>query len=348
MVKWGIIASGGIARRRTLPAMKYVENARIIAIMDKDKNVLKEISEEYDIPYVYDDEDELLSNPEVDAVYVASPVCFHKEQALKVLRAGKHLLLEKPLGLDRNDCEELVEEAARTDCKAGTAMVMRHHPAHRMMKELISDNKLGEIVSCRAQLNCWFPDMEGNWRQSRKIAGGGALVDMGTHCIDLLRYLLEDDVEWVFGDVSTKTFEYEVDDSADCLLHMKKGATCFVDVHFNVPDEAAKGMLEIYGTKGSIIAQGTIGQDGKGRIYLNFSDKDNGYQSQQIRKNNGFGNEMTYEWEDIYAAQIMGFSESVSKEKSVSTSINDAFENVKITDALYMSAKEKRAVYLNE
>ena len=59
--KWGIIASGGIARRRTLPAMKYVENARIIAIMDKDKNVLKEISEEYDIPYVYDDEDELLS-----------------------------------------------------------------------------------------------------------------------------------------------------------------------------------------------------------------------------------------------------------------------------------------------
>ena len=69
------------------------------------------------------------------------------------------MLLEKPLGLDRNDCEELVEEAARTDCKAGRT-VMCYHPAHRMMKELISDNKLGEIVSCRAQLNCWFPDME--------------------------------------------------------------------------------------------------------------------------------------------------------------------------------------------
>lgn len=346
MVKWGIIASGGIARRRTLPAMKYVENARIIAIMDKDKNVLKEISEEYDIPYVYDDEDELLSNPEVDAVYVASPVCFHKEQALKVLRAGKHLLLEKPLGLDQKDCEELVEEAAKTDCKAGVAMVMRHHPAHRRMKEIISDNKIGNIVSCRAQLNCWFPDMKGNWRQNKKIAGGGALVDMGTHCFDLLRYLLEDEAEWVFGDISTKTFSYEVDDSADCLLHTKKGATCFVDVHFNVPDEAAKGMLEIYGTKGSLIAQGTIGQDGKGKVYMNFSEEDSGYQSQQIRKNDELGKELIYEWEDIYAAQIREFSEAISGGKTVKTSIKDAFENVKITDALYKSAKEKCAVYL--
>lgn len=110
-VNWGIIAAGGIARRRTLPAMKDVPNAVITGIMDKNQKVLDEISEEYKITDTYTEEQELLNNPQIEAVYVASPVCFHKKQALEVLHAGKSLLLEKPLAMNEEDAREIVQTA---------------------------------------------------------------------------------------------------------------------------------------------------------------------------------------------------------------------------------------------
>lgn len=345
-VNWGIIAAGGIARRRTLPAMDHVDNARVIAVMDTNEAAVQAIANEYRIPYAYTNAQDLINNPEVDAVYVASPVCFHKEQALAVLAAGKHLLLEKPLGMDAAEAQEILAYAKSVNCKSGVAMVMKHHPGHEAIRELIASGALGEVVSCRAQLNCWFPDMEGNWRQKKATAGGGALMDMGIHCIDLLRYLTGDDVQWVFGDIATKTFSYEVEDSADCILHMKKGFSCYVDAHFNVPDEAAKGMLEIYGTKGSVLAQGTIGQDGKGEIFVNYCGDAQGYNSQQARVAQGLGVKLDYQWEDIYGKQIRDFSRAILENGTVMTSMEHACETIRITDALYQSAKEKKAVYL--
>ena len=126
---------------------------------------------------------------------------------------------------------------------------------------------------------------------------------------------------------------------------MKKGATCYIDVHFNIPDEAAKGMLEIYGTKGSLLASGTIGQDGQGEVYLNQCATE-GYDSNQKRKENGLGQKVDYERENIYGRQIEEFSKAIEEGLTVSTSFEDAFETVKIIDALYKSSKEKKAVYL--
>lgn len=345
-VKWGIIAAGGIAKRRTLPAMHLCDNAEIIAVMDKDEDALKSIQKEYGIRNVYDNEDELLHNPEVEAVYVASPVCFHKEQARKVLAVGKHLLLEKPIGLTLEEAKDVLNYVKEVPQKAGVGMVMKMHPGHQKIRALIQEGSLGNIVNCRAQLTCWFPDMEHNWRQKKATGGGGALVDMGIHCIDLLQYLLDDEVEKVYADVATKTFRYEVDDSADCMLRMKKGANCFIDVHFNIPDEAAWGMLEIYGTKGSIIATGTIGQDGGGEIRLALSDSNTAYDSQQNRENKNAIQLLEYERQDIYARQITQMSEAIINNTEVFTTIQQAYETMRVIDALYRSSKEEKAVRL--
>lgn len=347
-VNWGIIGAGGIAKRRTLPAMEQVTNGQVIAIMDKNEEVLEELSEKYQIPNTAMEEKELLENKEIEAVYVASPVCYHKQQALEVLHAGKHLLLEKPLAMNAADARQIAEAAKRQNSIAGVAMVMRHHSAHKKIKKMIADHTIGQVVCCRAQLNCWFPKMKGNWRQNPKMAGGGALVDMGTHCIDLLRFLLDDEVEWVFGDISTKTFSYEVDDSADCILHMTKGASCFIDVHFNIPDEAAKGMLEIYGTKGSILARGTIGQDGQGEVFLNLCDSSQEYHSEQVRSEPTLGKKVEYEWENLYGTQIQSFSRAILEKEEATTSLEDAYETVCVVDALYQSSREKRAVWLRK
>lgn len=346
-VKWGIIAAGGIARRRTLPAMHLVENAEVIAIMDSNTALLEDIAKEYNIPHCYDTVDALLENQEVEAVYIASPVCFHKEQAIKALQAGKHLLLEKPIGLDLEEAKEIMKVADASDKKVGIAMIMRFHQGHREMKRVIDNGEIGDIVSCRAQLTCWFPDMENNWRQQWKTGGGGALVDMGVHCIDLLRYLLDDDVDRVYGEVGTRTFRYEVDDSADCLLHMKKGASCFVDVHFNIPDEAANGALEIYGTKGSFIATGTIGQEGKGTIKITKVDGQDGYNSQQVRDFAAGSQDFVYEVKNPYAQQITEFSDAILNDGAVSTPMQHAFETMQVVDALYKSSAEKTVISLS-
>lgn len=339
-VKWGIIAAGGIARRRTLPALP-VENAEVVAVMDTNPEALAEITREFGIARAYGTVEELLADPDVEAVYVASPVCFHREQALQVLAAGRHLLLEKPIGLDLAEARELCAAAEKTERKVGVAMVMRFHEGHRLMKEAIARGELGEIVSARAQLSCWFPEMPGNWRQRKETAGGGALVDMGVHCIDLLRYLLDDEPDRVYGEIGTRTFGYEVDDSADCLIHMRKGAACFVDVHFDIPDEAADGALEIYGTKGSFRAAGTIGQTGAGRIRVTRLLADAGYDS--LQSHAGAEEEFAFEPKNPYAEQLRAFSEAILTDGPVPVPLSDALRTMETVDALYRSAAQKRA-----
>lgn len=330
--KWGIIAAGGIALRRTIPAMGFCENGEIVAVMDKNPKALEYIKETYGIEATYTDEDELLANPEVEAVYIASPVFCHLAQAKKVLEAGKHLLLEKPMGLDYAEAVELAEfTKAFPNLKIGIAMVMRMHPVHQKIRELVKTGVLGNIVSARTQFVCDYPDVENDWRQKKATGGGGTLVDMGVHCIDLLRYVLDDDVAKVYGDIGTKTYNYEVDDSADCLLRMKKGATCFVEAHFNIPEETTTGILEIYGSKASIVARGTIGQEGTGEVILTTLDG---------------AKPVTYEFRNVYAEQISAFSRAIAEDGEVSTTIDHALETARIVDALYRSSEEERVIKL--
>jgi len=308
--------------------------------MDTNEYELSKLATEYGIKYIYDTEDALLENPEIDAVYIASPVSFHKDQAIKTLKAGKHLLLEKPLGLDVAESEEIRAYVNKTELKAGAAMVMRHHDGHRKIKDLIQSGKLGNIVSSRAQLTCWFPDLPGNWRQIKSQSGGGSLMDMGIHCIDLLQFLLNDSVESVCGYISTKEFSYEVEDSASILFKMKKGTVCYVDSYFNIPDAAAKCLLEIYGTKGSIIAGGTIGQDGGGEIKLTISDQSGGYESMQQRNEEILNTKLEYDKKNIYAKQIESFSDCILCDLQPDTTIEEAHEEMLIIEAMYKAASQ--------
>ena len=348
VVRWGIIGAGGIARRRTIPALNLISNAQVTAVMDKNEQVLEELREEFGIEYGYTQEAQILENPDVDAVYIASPVAFHKDQARRVLDAGKHLLIEKPVAMDGRETKELSDYAAGKGLCAGVGMLMRFHGGHMRIKELLREGILGDIVSCRAQLTCWFPKMEGNWRQIKAISGGGALMDMGIHCIDLLRYLLDDEVEKVCGMADHRTFDYEVEDSVSAVLRMHKGAACYIDANFNIPDDAAHCPLEIYGTKGSVIASGTIGQDGKGEILLTLSDSDKGYESSQVRSESGGAQKLDFEHVNMYARQLEEFSDCILNSLPPRTSLTDAVKTMRVVDAIYRSSSEERTVYLKE
>jgi predicted dehydrogenase len=132
--------------------------------------------------------------------------------------------------------------------------MMRFHAHHLKAKEMVKDGLLGRIVLCRAQLSCWYPEIKGAWRQDMKLSGGGSLIDMGNHCIDLLEYILESRVKEVACFTDRLVQDYQVEDSATCILRFENGAQGIVDNFFNIPDNSSKNRLEIYGSKGSLLA----------------------------------------------------------------------------------------------
>ena len=341
-VKWGVIGAGGIADRRTIPGMLPAKNAELIAVMDTNMEATKALAKKHGAAFAYDSVDVLLKNPDVNAVYIASPVACHFEQAKKAALAGKHILLEKPLALTIAEGEELVELCKSKNVLFAAGLMMRFHAYHIKAKQLVSEGVLGDIVSARAQLTCWYPDMEGSWRQSFAQSGGGALMDMGVHCIDLLQYIIGDRVSAVSALVGTKTFKYEVEDSATVLMKFQNGTYATVDSNFNIPDNSAECRLEIYGTKGSILASGTISQVEGGSFRLLLSE-DAEYSAIQDRSATG-ETKVTVTFGNMYTKEIESFGESILNGTPVEVPASDALQVQKIVESAYKSAKEGRMV----
>ena len=340
-VKWGVIGCGGIANTRTIPGMLLAENATLVAVMDIDASLAEQVGKKYEVPFVCDSVDVILAQ-DIDAVYIATPVFCHKEQAIAAMRAGKHILIEKPVGLTVEEVKELRDIAQQENVKIGVGMMMRFHTYHQKMKEIIAAGKMGDIVSMRAQFTCWYPEIKGSWRQIKKLSGGGALIDLGVHAIDLLQYVSGLTASGICAMCDTQTFQYEVDDSASLLLKMNNGAHAYVDVNFNIPDEAVKSRLEIYGTKGSLIADDTLSQveDGSARITL-LEEAD---QEQENSVVNSYFLESAKG--NMYTKEIESFSYAVMNDTKPAVSIEDAIVVQQITEAAYCSSETGRYVAL--
>ena len=341
-VKWGVIGAGGIADRRTIPGMMLAENAELVAVMDVCIEHTKSLAQKYGAKYAYDCADQLLANDEIEAVYIASPVVAHYEQGKKAALAGKHILIEKPVALTLAEGQELVNLCKEKNLLFASGFMMRFHPYHVKARELVEAGVLGSIVSVRAQLTCWYPDMPGTWRQTMSQAGGGSLMDMGVHCIDILQYIMDSKVSRISALAATKTFDYDVEDSASVLMQFDNGAFGYVDANYNIPDNAAECRLEIYGTKGSILATGTISQVEGGDFRLLLS-QDAEYSAIQDRENKDaikidvtFGN--------MYTKEIASFSDSILNNTPVAVPAADALQVQQVVESAYKAAKEGRMV----
>ena len=344
-IKWGVIGCGGIADRRTLPGMMLCENAELIAVMDANKEAADRCKEKYNAKYAFDNIEELLSLDEIEAVYIASPVFCHKEQAMAAADAQKHILIEKPVGITASEAKEIAEYCKNKGVKLGVGFMMRFHAYHQKMRELVKSGKIGEIVSARAQLTCWYPEMENCWRQDIKLSGGGAMMDMGVHCVDLIRYITGLEVTEVAGLSGNQVFNYSVEDAGCVVFRLSNGATAYVDANFNIPDAAAKCKIEFYGTKGSIFAQGTISQVEGGEIEVLCIDDSLEYDASQDRGevkpldiNVTFGN--------MYTKEIEAFSKAVMGKSEIPVTAEDAIASQRVIEASYESNKSKRYISL--
>lgn len=345
-VRWGIIGAGGIADRRTIPGLLLANNAELVAVMEVNMELAEKIRSKHNAKRAYDNIDRLLADNEIDAVYIATPVIHHKEQAIKAAKAKKHILIEKPVALTVKEGEEVLKVCKEEGVKIAVGLMMRFHAYHQKMKEIVHSGKLGKVVSCRAQLTCWYPDMPGSWRQTKATSGGGALMDMGVHCIDLIQYITGAKVIKIAGLTNTKTFSYEVEDSSSVLFELENQSFGYVDANFNIPDAAAKCRLEIYGTKGSMLAEGTISQVEGGRLDVVLSDDSLAYNAQQDR-NDVSAVDIQVDFGNIYTKEIESFSNSILNDRAIEVTAEDALQVQKVIESAYESSETAKFVSIS-
>lgn len=338
-VKWGVLGAGGIARRRTIPeGIMPASNAELVAVHSVSDG--KEVAEQFDVQ-LCDSEASLLAS-DIDAVYIATPTFMHREQVLQAAAAGRHVLCEKPLALTAEDAASMVRACDGAGVKLGVGLMMRYHASHVEAARIIRAGGIGTPVMGRAQLSCWYPPIEGAWRQDPSLGGGGALADLGVHCIDLLEMFFGR-TRSVMATVGHTVHKYAAEDTAIVLLEFENGARGIVDCLFNVPDASSLNRLELYGSGGSIIADGTIGQGAAGEMTLRAAKTTTGYEAQQSR-GSGRGILIEPTPSNVYRDQIEAFSRAIIDGTEPAVSGRDGLWNLRVLESCYESARTGRLI----
>lgn len=333
-VGWAVIGASGIADRRTIPEGIIPSRAsELVAVCGSNKARTEAVARKYGVDLWFTDVDAMLDTPDIQAVYVASPVDLHKQHVLAAASRGLHVLCEKPLALNVRECREIVQACREHGVKLMVAFMMRFHALHQKLLQMVQQGDLGQLVFGRAQLAFWYPEGPGLWRQDYRRSGGGAIMDVGTHCLDLLRMLMGE-VADVAGFVDTMTFQYDVDDRSTLLLRYESGAHGVVDCAFNVASEGSRNRLELYGTSGSALLEGTLGQGSGGEMVV------------YLPADGRVGEVVKYEPVNTYFAEIEHFVRCIERDETPAITGEDATKVQEIVEAAVACSKTGQVQHL--
>ncbi|MBI2824047.1 MAG: Gfo/Idh/MocA family oxidoreductase [Planctomycetia bacterium] len=251
-LNWAWVGLGDVVRKRVGAALLAQPNSVLRSCVTRDPAARTEELALLQPTHVHARLDDALADPAIDAVYLATPVNLHAPQAIAALRAGKHVLVEKPMALDDDQAAQMVAAASDAQRHLAVAYYRRFWPTFARLKDMLDAAELGQIVLVRVALHSWYaprPDNPNAWRVRRDEAGGGVLADVGSHRLDLLA--------WWFGlprrvvaHVATRTQDFDVDDSVAALMTFGDGAPCTASFHWN--SSVWVDELEIVGTKAKV------------------------------------------------------------------------------------------------
>jgi predicted dehydrogenase len=251
-VNFGLIGCGDIARKRVAPALRDSEFCELIAISRAQSQLADSFASEFGAKRFYADWRDLLHDEEVQAIYIATPVHLHAEQTIAAAAAGKHVLCEKPMALNRPDCDRMIEVCVRNKVKLGIAYYRHFYPVIRRAKEIIESGEIGTPVVAQVNAFEWFAPEASHpraWLLKRELSGGGPMFDFGCHRLEVLVDMFGS-VRHVRALSSNSFFNREVEDVASVLLQFETGtsATLTVAHSANEPQDT----FDVFGSEGSI------------------------------------------------------------------------------------------------
>lgn len=262
-LRWGLIGCGDISEKRVAPALREAPGSRLVAVARARAELAAEFAARHGVPRWYSDWRELVADPELDAVYVATPVRFHVEQTIAAAEAGKHVLSEKPMALNVAECERMIGAARQHGVRLGVAYYRHLYPAVRRLRELLSSGELGKPVFAQVQAFEHFDPQPGHpraWLLRKAESGGGPMMDFGCHRIEILLDLFGA-VQDVRGFPAKVRFrDREVEDTCVAHFRFETGAMAVLAVSHAARE--SRDTLEVFGSEGSahiaVLNQGRI------------------------------------------------------------------------------------------
>ncbi|WNO11672.1 Gfo/Idh/MocA family oxidoreductase [Teredinibacter sp. KSP-S5-2] len=253
-IRWGIIGCGAVTEVKSGPAYQKVKGFQLKAVMRRSLALAQDYAQRHQVEKVYDDADALINDSDIDAVYIATPPDSHKDYALKVAQAGKPCCVEKPMALDYQQCQEMIDAFERANLPLFVAYYRRSLPRFNQVKEWLDNGEIGVVRhvhwTLTDQPNDWDTQQKENWRTNPAIAGGGYFVDLASHGINLFEYLLGD-ILHAQGITANQQGLYEAEDSVSACWQHPSGVTG--SGYWNFASFERLDNVEIMGSKGKIL-----------------------------------------------------------------------------------------------
>lgn len=244
MLQWLVVGIGDITTKRVIPAIEAEPRSSLGGVVTRHPNK----AESYGVPG-FSTLEEALQRGTFDAIYVATPVFLHGPQSIQALRAGKHVLCEKPMAMNYAEARKMVEAGEKSGRCFGVAYYRRCYPKVQRSLELIRQGAIGRPLMAFATCHSGPPSENRSWLLDPALAGGGPLYDIASHRIDLLNYFFGKPVE-VQGCLSNVVHHFAVEDSATVLIKYESGVHAVVDVRWN--SEVARDEFRIEGSEGTL------------------------------------------------------------------------------------------------
>lgn len=256
MIRWGFIGCGIVTEQKSGPAFGKVEDSEVVAVMRRDAAKAQDYAERHGIGRWYSDAQQLIDDPAVNAIYVATPPSTHAQYAIAAMRAGKPVYVEKPMAASYDECAEMIRVSEETGVPCFVAYYRRTLPYFQRVKQLIDDGMLGDIstVQIRFAIPPYATDYNRDtlpWRVKKEIAGGGYFYDLASHQLDLLDFLFGPITD-TCGCTANIAGLYEVEDTVSATFQFESGVVGSGSWSFVAPSNTRTDTIELIGTKGTL------------------------------------------------------------------------------------------------
>jgi predicted dehydrogenase len=323
-LRWGIMSTADIGRRKVVPAMQKAARTRVVAVASRDVERANAYAKELSIPTVHSSYGDLLADPEIDAVYIPLPNHLHAEWTMAAARAGKHVLCEKPLAMNAAEAERMVAVAEQEGVILAEAFMYRLHPSWVKVREIVSSGRIGRLSAIQS----WFGYYNDDATNIRNIyeAGGGALYDVGCYCVNLSRLLFDSEPGRVVGSV-IRDPETGVDVLTSGILEFDQGVATFTCSTRTETDQR----VHIYGTKGriSVSIPFNIPPDRPSEIQVTSGGNPPVAPSTET---------LTFPVADPYTVEAEVFAAAVLDGEPLPFAASDAIANMRVIDLLFGTA----------
>ena len=326
-VRWGIMSTANIGRQKVIPAMQAGEFCEVVAIASRNKEQATTAATQLKIPVVYDSYEALLSDPEIDAVYIPLPNHLHVPWSIKALQAGKHVLCEKPIALSVAEAEKLVTAARQyPQLKIMEAFMYRFHPQWQLAKQMVDQGKIGALRTIHSFFSYFNAD-PANIRNQADIGGGG-IMDIGCYNISLSRFIFGKEPSAISA-IAEYDPVMQTDRIASGMMDFETGTATFTCSTQLTPYQR----VNIFGT------------DGRIEIDIPFNAPPDRPTKLWLHANGGT-KETVFDAINQYTLQGDAFSKAILNNEPVPTPLEDGVNNMRVIEAFFESVKSQQFVRL--